>query len=292
MVNTSSAPLRWRSLLFVPAHQERFVAKAHERGADAVILDIEDAVPDAEKPAARAALPAAVASIARGAAPMVRVNRSMRKLVPDLEAAVIPGVVAIVLPKVDSAAWVVEVAETVRELERERGLPVGGIKLILQIEGPGALPHLPAIASADPSVAAMSIGPEDYSATLGGEPCADLLYGPNLALLQAARAAGIMPLGFIGSIADFSDLDAFRAVAAQAARLGFMGAMAIHPTQVTILNAAFTPSPERIAWAKRVIAADIEARAAGAGAFRLDGKMIDPPVVARARDIVAAAGEA
>ena len=291
MVSTSSAPLRWRSLLFVPAHQERFVSKAHERGADAVILDIEDAVPDAEKPAARAALPA-VASIGRGAQPMVRVNRSMRKLVADLEAAVIPGVVALVLPKVDSAAWVVEVAETVRELERERGLPVGGIKLILQIEGPAALPYLPAIAAADPSVAAMSIGPEDYSATLGGEPCADLLYGPNLSLLQAARAAGIMPLGFIGSIADFSDLQAFSGVAAQAARLGFMGAMAIHPTQVTILNAAFTPSPERVAWAKRVIAADIEARAAGAGAFRLDGKMIDPPVVARARDIVAAAGEA
>ena len=287
---TRPPPPRWRSLLFVPAHVERFVARAHERGADGVILDLEDAVPAEEKPAARAGLADAVARVGRGGASvLVRVNRGLRALALDLEAAVVPGVAALVLPKVESADWVREVSDALAELEMERGLAPDAVRLVLQIETPAALPRLPEIAAAHPRAAAMTLGPEDFSAALGAVPDAASLLGPNLAVLCAARAAGLTPLGFVGSIGAFGDPAAFRATVAQARRLGFRGAMAVHPAQVAILNEGFSPSGDEIAWAEQVVAGDAAARAAGRGAFRLDGRMVDAPVVRRAEEILALA---
>lgn len=289
-MSTTTAP-RWRSLLFVPAHVERFIARAHERGADGVILDLEDAVPAERKPEGRAMLRASIASITRnGTAAMVRVNHNLRHIGQDLEAAVLPGLAALVLPKVEDAGFIRDVADTVAELERERGLPVGGIRLILQVETPGALFVLPAIAGAHPRVAAMTLGPEDYSAAMGGVPEPDTLLTPNYAVLCAARAAGILPLGFVGSIGAYSDIPAFAEMARRARRLGFRGALIVHPSQVGPLNEAFSPSAEELDWARRVVAADAAARAEGRGAFPIDGKMVDPPVVRRAEEILALAG--
>lgn len=290
MTRTASPP-RWRSLLFVPAHVGRFVARAHERGADGVILDLEDAVPAAEKPAARGSLAASIAGIARnGTAAMVRVNHSLRQIGADLEAAVQPGLAALVLPKVEEPGFVREVAEAVAELEAERGLPPGGIRLVLQIETPGAIFGLPAIAAAHPRVAAMTLGPEDYSAAIGGVPGPDALFTPNYAVLCAARAAGILPLGFVGSIGAYDDLDAFAEMARQARRMGFRGALIVHPSQVAPLNEAFAPTPQEIDWARRVVEGDRAARAEGRGAFQLDGRMVDLPVVRRAEEILSLAG--
>jgi citrate lyase subunit beta/citryl-CoA lyase len=288
---TKPAAPRWRSLLFVPAHVERFIARAHERGADGVILDLEDAVPAAEKPAARAMLRDSIASITRnGTMAMVRVNHSLRYIGQDLEAAVLPGLTALVLPKVEDAGFVRDVADTVAELEVERGLQPGGIRLILQVETPGALFVLPAIAGAHPRVAAMTLGPEDYSAAIGGVPEPDTLLAPNYAVLCAARAVGILPLGFVGSIGAYSDIAAFAEMARRARRLGFRGALIVHPSQVGPLNEAFTPTAEELDWARRVVAGDAAARAEGRGAFQVDGKMVDPPVVRRAEEILVLAG--
>jgi citrate lyase subunit beta/citryl-CoA lyase len=282
-----SQPMRWRSLLFVPAHRPRFVARAHERGADGIILDLEDAVPPDEKNAARAGLAAAAASVGQaGAAVMVRVNGGIRPLARDLEAVVLPGIAALVLPKVESADWVVEVALAVAELETERDLVPDAIRFVLQVETPGALPRLPAIAAAHPRIAAITLGPEDFCAALGAVPGPEVLIGPNMAVLQAARAAGVLPLGLVGSIGNFSDLAAYRALVTQARSLGFRGAMAVHPAQIAVLNEGFSPSEEEVAWARRVAAADRAARAEGRGAFRLDGRMIDAPVVRRAEEIL------
>jgi citrate lyase subunit beta / citryl-CoA lyase len=278
---------RWRSLLFVPAHVERFIASAHKRGADAVILDLEDAVPLVQKPAARAALSQSIASVCQnGAAAMVRVNHSLRALAQDLEAAVVPSLIALVLPKVENAAFIREVADAVADLEIERGLALGSVRFVLQIETPAALFDLRSIAAAHPRVAAMTLGPEDLSAALGGTPEPEGLLGPNLAVLYAARAAGLLPLGFVGSIAAYSDLEAFRETVRQARRLGFRGAMVVHPAQIPILNEAFAPTAEELDWARRVIAAAAEATAQGHGAFELDGRMIDAPIVRRAEDIL------
>lgn len=279
---------RWRSLLFVPAHVPRFVEGAHRRGADGLVLDLEDAVPGSEKSGARERLADSIAAVSlNGAAAMVRVNHGLRALVPDLEAAVVRGLTALVVPKVENAGYVAEIAETVAELEAERGLAQGGVRLILQIETPAAFPHLDAIAAAHPRVAAITLGPEDYAASMGGIPDSDTLLAPSFAVLRAARAAGILPLGFIDSIGAYQDLDAFRATVARARRHGFRGSLAVHPAQVAILNDGFGPTELEIVWARRVMAGDAAARAEGRGAFALDGHMIDPPVVRRAADILA-----
>jgi len=283
--------LRWRSLLFVPSHVDRFVSRAHERGADGVILDLEDAVPPAEKPGARAGLAAAIASVGqKGAAVMVRVNHSLREIGRDLEAAVVPGLTAIALPKVEDPGFVREVAATIDELEAERGIAAGTVRLILQVETPVALFSLPAIAGAHPRVAAMTLGPEDYVAALGAVSEPEALFQPTYAVLVAARAAGILPLGFIGSLANTTDLETLATQVRQARRLGFRGAMIVHPGQVPVLNEGFAPTADEIAWAKRVVEADAKARAEGRGAFMVDGRMADPPVVRRAEDILARAG--
>jgi citrate lyase subunit beta/citryl-CoA lyase len=282
---------RWRSLLFVPAHVERFIARAHERGADAVILDLEDAVPLAEKPAARVGLAEAIARlVGHGSGVMVRVNHHLRHVGADLEAAIHPGLAALVLPKVEDAGFLRDVADAVEELERERGISPGSVRLVVQIETPLALGRLDAIARAHPRVTAMTLGPEDYSAALGGVPEEDALFPPNYAILCAARAAGILPLGFVGSIGGFSDAGAYAEMARRARRMGFRGAMAIHPAQVPLLNEAFTPSPEEVAWARRIVEGNRLAEEEGRGAFQLDGKMVDAPVVRRAREILSLAG--
>ncbi|AMX97339.1 CoA ester lyase [Mesorhizobium sp. M7A.F.Ca.US.014.04.1.1] len=282
---------RWRSLLFVPVHVPRFVETAHERGADGVILDLEDSVPQDRKGESRQQLPECVAEVGRkGASVLVRVNHGLRALAADLDAAVMAGVDALVLPKTDSAEWVIEIANAVSELERERNLPQGGIRFLAQIETPGALQRLAAIASAHPRMVAMALGPEDFSAAVGGAPGFDLLLTPNLSVLFAARAAGLLPLGFIGSIGEFSDTHKLREAAVRARRLGFAGALAIHPTQVAIFNEAFSPSAQELEWAHKVVAAANDAATRGLSAFSLNGKMIDPPVVRRAHEILILVG--
>ena len=290
-VRTPDTAPRWRSLLFVPAHVPRFVEGAHRRGADGLVLDLEDAVPAAEKPGARDRLAASIAAVSQdGAAAMVRVNHGLRALARDLEAAVVPGLTALVLPKVETAGYVAEVADAVAEIEGERGLPAGGVRLVLQVETPAAFPHLDAIAAAHPRIAAMTLGPEDYAAAMGGVPDPDTLLAPSFAILRAARAAGILPLGFIDSIGAYRDLEAFRATVERARRHGFRGSLAVHPAQVAILNEGFGPTAAEIDWARRVMEADAAARAGGRGAFELDGRMVDPPVVRRAADILASMG--
>ncbi|MDX8449877.1 HpcH/HpaI aldolase/citrate lyase family protein [Mesorhizobium captivum] len=289
-VETAMSVPRWRSLLFVPTHVPRFVETAHERGADGVILDLEDSVPQDQKGEARRQLPECVAKVGRkGASVLIRVNHGLRALAADLDAAVIAGVDALVLPKTDSPEWILEIANAVSELERERSLPLGRIRFLAQIETPGALQRLAAIASAHPRMAAMALGPEDFSAAVGGSPEFDLLLAPNLSVLFAARAAGLLPLGFVGSIGEFSDSDKIREAATRARRLGFVGALAIHPTQVAIFNEAFSPSAQELEWARRVVAAENDDATHGRAAFSLDGKMIDPPVVRRAYEILALA---
>lgn len=289
-VESAMSVPRWRSLLFVPAHVPRFVKAAHERGADGIILDLEDSVPPDQKGEARRRLSESVAKVGRkGASVLVRVNRSLRALAADLDAAVMAGVDALVLPKADSAEWVLEIANTVSDLERERSLPLGRIRFLAQIETPGALQRLAAIASAHPRIVAMALGPEDFSAAVGGAPEFDLLLTPNLSVLFAARAAGLLPLGFVGSIGEFSDTHKLREAAAHARRLGFAGALAIHPTQVATFNEAFSPSEQELEWARCVVAAEHDAATRGLSAFSLNGKMIDPPVVRRAHEILALA---
>lgn len=277
----------WRSLLFVPAHVEKFVARAHQRGADACILDLEDSVPMALKAAARGALPTAVGLVSQsGAAALVRLNRDWETLGEDLEAAALPGVAALVLPKVDNPAFVREVAARLDRLEAARGLEAGRIRLIAQIEDVHALPRLDAIAASSTRLLGMILGSEDFSASAGMEPVPEALLWPNQQIVFACRRAGILPLGFPGSIAEFADLEGFRRSIRLARQLGFVGAFCIHPDQVAILNEEFMPTPQAIAEARGVLAAYEAALQSGQGAAAYQGKMIDPPVVQRAQEVL------
>ena len=278
----------WRSMLFVPVTAPRFVAGAADRGADAVILDLEDAVAPAEKPRARTLLAEAIPQVARrGADVLIRVNRPWRLLVPDLEAAVLPGVAALMLTKVDSPEHVQAAAEVVAEMEAERGLPPGSVKFVVLIETAVAFFRMEAIARAHPRVVAISLGTEDFTLSVGMLPEPEGLLYPKQHTVFAARAAGILPLGFVGSIAEFRDQEAFRAIVRRSRRLGFVGASCIHPLQVSVLNEEFAPAAEEVDQARRMVAVYDAALAAGTGAVQFEGKMIDVPVVERAKAVLA-----
>ena len=277
----------WRSLLYVPVINPRFVEKAAGSGADAVILDLEDSVPPADKERARTLIPEASGQAARGGAEiLVRVNRPWRLLVRDLEAAVIRGVAALALPKVESAEHVQAIAEIVDELESERGLPQGSTRFLAMVETASGFFRMEAIARSHPRLAGITIGAEDLALSVGMVPEPEGLFYPNQQMVIAARAAGILPLGFIGTVADYKDLAAFRATVHRSRKLGFLGAACIHPSQIPILNEAFPPSADEVRRSERMVAAYDAAMAAGRGAVEFEGKMIDIPVVERAKQIL------
>jgi citrate lyase subunit beta/citryl-CoA lyase len=275
----------WRSMLFVPAHVERFVERAHARGADACVLDLEDSVPLALKDVARAAVSnAAKAITARGTPVLVRINQPWDIAAPDIDAAIGPDVSALVLPKVNDAATVIAVAERIDRLEAQRGLPAGHTRLIALIEDVQALPALDDIAHSTPRMLGMMLGPEDFSASAGMAPVREALMLPNQMVQFACRRAGILPFGFPGSIADYGDAEAFAQTIRLARQLGFVGGLCIHPTQVAVMNTGFSPSEDDIAHARGAIEAFEAAEREGRGAAEYRSKMVDLPVVVRARE--------
>ncbi len=280
--------MNWRSLLFVPANAERFVAKAHTRGADAIILDLEDSIAPAEKEAARAALPAAARAVSQsGADVLVRVNRALELCIPDIAAAVMPGVAALMLPKVMGAEHIRLLSEVVAAREAAQAMPIGHTRFVALVETPQALPLLPAIAAADPRMVALGVGVEDLAMEMEAAPGADLIYVFGMQVAAAARGAGIMPLGSVGPFADFSDLDAYRASLARSRRLGFACMACIHPAQVPIINEEYGVSAEEADRARRLVTAFEAAVAQGRAAVAFEGAMIDIPVVERARRLLA-----
>jgi citrate lyase subunit beta/citryl-CoA lyase len=277
----------WRSLLYVPVNVEKFIEKAHTRGADVLQLDLEDAVPPSEKEKARTLVEKNAARVRRGGADVVvRINQPLALAVRDLEHSVCPDVDGIAITKADSASHVKLLDQLVTDLEAKRGMKAGHTKFIVMIETADAFTRIDEIPRASPRVVAMNIGGEDFALDLNAQPDAEVLLHPKQRMIIAARAAGVMPLGFIGTVADFSDWEKFRLMVRRARRFGFDGAGCIHPGQVTIVNEEYTPGAEEVAYARKVIQMDGEARAAGRGSFQIDGKMIDIPVVVRAERLL------
>lgn len=271
--------MRLRSLLYVPAHSERFLAKAHARGADAIVLDLEDAVPEAQKTAARDGLAAAVPSAGRGGASVfVRVNAGPRQL-DDALAACRAGAGGLLVPKVADVGALEALAGSLRS--EETALGRAALPFVAIIEDPAALLDARAIARVH-RVIALCLGSEDFATALGAVPTPEVLRHPKLMLHYAAKAEGKLSLGTLQSIADYSDLEALAASAGEAKQHGFDGATCVHPSAVPVLNAAFSPSDAERHWARRVLAA-----AGGhGGAFQFDGRLVDAPVLARARRVL------
>ena len=280
---------RLRSLLYVPADRERFVAGAAARGADAVILDLEDGVAESAKPAARAALAAAVPLVgAAGARVFVRINSRLAHAADDIAAAVRAGADGLLVPKTEDGQWLRLIADRLGELERAAGRPEGWTRLVPLVETLRGLDRRAEIAAATPRSLALVCGTEDLSAEIGAEPDSAVLRLAQQQVLLAARGAGLLPLGLMGSLAGIDDLDALRRAAEEAVRQGFEGASCIHPAQVAVLNQAFTPDAAVVDRARRIVAA----LQPGQGTAKVDGRMVDAPVVARARRVLARAGVA
>jgi citrate lyase subunit beta/citryl-CoA lyase len=281
-------PPVWRSILYVPGNVPKFIDKAHERGADCVLVDLEDSVTVAEKPAARAGLPETMKAVARGGADVaVRINRPLRLALPDIEAAVRPGLSALFITKTEGVQHLRLLDEAVSGLERERGMEPGSVGFGAMIEHPRALAHIDDVAEHAPRLIAMMLGGEDFALETGSIPGDETLELPKRLVAFAAQAHGVPMIGILGTVADYSDPVAYRKSAERARRFGFSGGTCVHPGLVQALNEAFTPAADEVALARRLIDADKKAAAEGRGSFSLDGKMIDIPVIDRARKLLA-----
>jgi citrate lyase subunit beta / citryl-CoA lyase len=274
----------WRSLLFVPAAAQQRWAKAHTRGADAIIVDLEDSTQPEAKASARALATEAVKMLAaNGAKVTVRVNNHPDHLEADLEAVVIDGLAAIVLPKVEQASDLANLSALLDALEFEQGMERYTIKVIAVIESPRALERIREIAD-DRRLIGLSLGSEDFALSIGRAPTPLSLGLAAQTIAYAAAARDLMGLAMSCGIGDFTNIAAWTAEARRSHSMGLTGAMCIHPNQIPPLNAEFGASETEIAEAKAIIAA-WENGASGVVSY--NGLMIDQPVVERARRLIA-----
>ena len=278
---TSGEP---RSLLFVPADAKRFIAKAGLRGADIVVLDLEDGVAPISKAIARAELLAAAEQLRNmNASVYVRVNHVPELLGEDVKAAVFSGADGIVMPKVEQPQQLLELDDLISRAELLAGRSAGAVRVIALIETPIGVCRAFDIAQSSSRLTAMCLGSEDFATAMGVEPSPESLAWPAQAVAVAAVAAGLQPLGIAGSVANFSDIAAYRELIVLSKRLGMRGATCIHPAQVEVLNDVFGGTDSEVAAAERVVAAFEAALLEGKGAIALDGQMIDEPIANRAK---------
>jgi citrate lyase beta subunit len=280
-----------RSKLFVPGSRPELFAKALAGEADAISIDLEDAVEESRKAEARATVAEFLRTRQRsvdGKVIIVRVNAlTTPHFEPDLDAVVGQDLDLLNLSMAESADDVRAASAALAHLERARGL-AQPIRLLVNIEPPRALRLAAEIGKADPRVAGLQLGFGDLFEPLGidrGDAAA--VQQVQLSLRLAAGEAGVF--AYDSAYANVRDLDGYRREADVARRLGFIGKSCIHPTQVPLANAVFRPTDKEIAHALRVVAAAREATNAGVGAYLVDGRMVDAPFARRAEDIVALA---
>ncbi|MGV8955385.1 MAG: HpcH/HpaI aldolase/citrate lyase family protein [Cypionkella sp.] len=278
-----------RSKLFVPGVRPELFAKALAGEADALSFDLEDSVPEARKGEARAQVAAFVQSAAvLGTSKLivVRVNALDTGHLPaDLAAVAHTGVGLVNLPKVESAQDVLAAVALLEQAEAANGLSQP-LRLLATIETPRGLRRAAEIASAHPRVAGLQLGLADLFEPFGidrRDPAT--VHATLYAVRMAAAEAGVF--AWDAAFADLADGEGFRAEAAMARRLGYVGKSCIHPKQVALANAVFMPDADQIAAARRIIAAAGEASDAGRGAFVVDGRMVDLPFLKRAQALLA-----
>jgi citrate lyase subunit beta/citryl-CoA lyase len=285
--------MRLRSLLFVPSDNERKFEKARHSGADALILDLEDAVAPSRKAEARAL----VAGYVEDGTPRewsfwVRVNPFDTELtLGDLAAVVGHGLAGIVLPKANGIEDVIRLAHCLEALEAEAGVQAGQVKvLVVATETPRAMFRLGTYSASHPRLVALTWGAEDLSAAIGAtankEPDGDWSVPYQVArsmCLFAAAAAEALAIDTL--YADFRNPEGLAASCRCSRRDGFVGRIAIHPDQVETINRCFSPSDEDVAHARRIVQAFAERP--DAGTIGIDGKMYDIPHLKQARSLLA-----
>lgn len=272
-----------RSLLFVPGAESRKLEKAREANADALLLDLEDAVAPDRKSDARANVAAALRAGTFGnTEAAVRINApGTPYFEADLEAVIAAGGRTILLPKSESVEQIVAVAKTIASLEQRQPTPGAATKLLLLVETPAGIANALALGHATPRVEALCFGHADFALSMGlteADASRGIIYHARCHVVIAAKACGVAPIDCVHLAV--KDEQAFREDAELGMRLGFEGKLCIHPRQVEITNTVYTPSQEQIDYALRVIEGYERAQTDGRGVFTLDGKMIDAPLVA------------
>ena len=280
-----------RSWLYAPGNNAKLLERVFAAGADAVILDLEDAVPPAEKARAREMVAATVAAHADvpGPALFVRLNPPESGLTrEEIDVVVRPGLDGLRLPKVERVHTVQDVDGWLAAAEERAGLARGSIPLVCGIETAVGIQNAAAIAAASPRVLGLAFGAVDFVRDVGAQPSAEgleTLYARS-ALVVASRAAGIRPP--VDSVyARIQDDEGLERTTRQGRALGYFGRGTIHPRQVPIVNAVYTPSDAELGWARDVVDAAAQARTAGTGALQLpNGDFVDIPVVQRAEALL------
>jgi citrate lyase subunit beta / citryl-CoA lyase len=277
-----------RTLLFVPGNKPRMLDKARTSAADAVILDLEDGVPPAEKEAARAAVREALEKGGFGPQVILRINAFPTGLgEDDLRATFGPNIAAVCIPKAEAVGDVLRLASLLTELEQEHGREVASVDMLLMVETARGLLHAYEISNVCWRVRALCLGAEDLTRDLGATRTKDgqELQFVRSQMLLAARATSIVAIDTIWT--DLQDPQGLETEARRVRQMGYSGKLIIHPAQIEPVHRGFAPTKQEVVHARRVVEAFEEASLRGNGVINLDGKMIDAPVVARAREILA-----
>jgi citrate lyase subunit beta/citryl-CoA lyase len=287
-----------RSWMFVPGHRQKMIDKALGLSqVDALMLDIEDGVPQQEKQTARQQIGASLVKARQPGAPPARFVRvsavAYEHITADLAHIVQPGLDGLVLPKVETPLQIQLVDAILRDRERQMGLALGKIALLIAIESPRGLLNAFSIATASPRVTGLLFGAEDLGKELGlpfrREAEASELVFPRSTLVVAAAAANIQAVD--GVWPDLSDPEGLKRYALQSRRLGFSGMSLIHPGQIEMINQIFGPTADEVAYCQKVIEAFDAALARGDGSIAFGGQLIDLPIVERAKRSVAFAAK-
>jgi citrate lyase subunit beta/citryl-CoA lyase len=282
-----------RSLIFVPGNRANMLERALTFDADIIMVDLEDSVPPAEKVNAREVAGEWVPKLREaGRRVMVRLNALDTGLTRDELAAVIsPHLYGVSVGKTESAWDLQEIERIIGSLETRAGLTAGELKVMPWIESARALVNVNAMASASPRTIAIAFGAEDFTNDMGIQRTDDgeEVYHARATVAVAARAAGVASLD--GPYVAFRNPEGLRKDAGVARQMGYTGKFAIHPAQIDTINELFSPLPEDVAYARRVMEAWQEAEANGRGSLDLDGKMVDVPVVKRAQNLLALVDE-
>jgi citrate lyase subunit beta-like protein len=277
-----------RALLYMPGDDRRKIEKATTLGVDCVCMDMEDGVAITQKTEARAVIAEAMKELDFGGAERcIRINSVGSGLEKyDLAAAVATNPDAVVVPKVETAQQVRAISEYIEVYERSSRMPVGTIRMLVGVETAKGILNLKEIAESDRRLEAIIFGAEDYAASIGAtrtKEAIEVLYARS-AVVTACAANDLQAIDMV--YIDFRDIEGLRLEAQQGTGLGFSGKQIIHPNQVAPVQEAFTPSREAIEYAQRVVEAFTTSQKEGRGAFALDGKMIDMPLLKNAQKVL------
>ena len=277
-----------RALLYMPGDDRRKIEKASTLGVDSICMDMEDGVAMNKKGEARAVIAQAMRDLDFGTSERcIRINSLGSGLEKyDLAAALTTNPDAIVVPKIESARQVRWLSDHIETHERASNKQIGKIRLLVGVETAKGILNLKEIVDADKRLEAIIFGGEDYAASVGAvrtKEATELLYARQ-ATVTACAAHDLQAIDIV--FIDFKDLEGLRAEAEQGARFGFSGKQIIHPNQLSVVQEAFTPSDSAIDYARRIVESFESSQKAGKGAYALDGKMIDMPLLKNAQKVL------